>query len=191
MFSYLVIFTGVNAAQVFKANPTLGGVIGSVVLLTGMNPEAPITNLFTGDPLAAGQGGIIGVIFAVWLLAKLETVLHRVIPEAIDIIVTPTLCLLAIGLAEIFLIMPLAGVYFRQFGWLNQLGIKCRRRILRFCSRSNLLANGHVWSTSNLDTDPHSNDRSNWQHTVIANLSNGWRWSSRGGISPVDSSAKR
>ena len=109
MFSYLVIFTGVNAAQVFKANPTLGGVIGSVVLLTGMNPEAPITNLFTGDPLAAGQGGIIGVIFAVWLLAKLETVLHRVIPEAIDIIVTPTLCLLAIGLAEIFLIMPLAG----------------------------------------------------------------------------------
>lgn len=32
MFSYLVIFTGVNAAQVFKANPTLGGVIGSVVL---------------------------------------------------------------------------------------------------------------------------------------------------------------
>ncbi|WP_291293546.1 glucose PTS transporter subunit IIA [Enterococcus sp.] len=109
MFFYLVIFTGVNAAQVFKANPTLGGVIGSVVLLTGMNPDAPITNLFTGDALAAGQGGIIGVIFAVWLLAKLETVLHRVIPEAIDIIVTPTLCLLAIGLAEIFLIMPLAG----------------------------------------------------------------------------------
>jgi PTS system sucrose-specific IIC component len=109
MFSYLVIFTGVNAAQVFKANPTLGGVIGSVVLLTGMNPDAPINNLFTGDALAAGQGGILGVIFAVWLLAKLEAVLHRVIPEAIDIIVTPTLCLLAIGLAEIFLIMPLAG----------------------------------------------------------------------------------
>lgn len=50
------------------------------------------------------------MIFAVWLLAKLEAVLHRVIPEAIDIIVTPTLCLLIIGLTEIFLIMPLAGL---------------------------------------------------------------------------------
>jgi PTS system sucrose-specific IIC component len=109
MFSYLVIYTGVNAAQVFGATPTLGGVIGSVVLLTGMDVKAPIENLFTGEALAAGQGGILGVIFAVWLLARLEKGLRKVIPDAIDIIVTPTLSLLIIGLAEIFLIMPLAG----------------------------------------------------------------------------------
>lgn len=109
MFTYLVIFTGVNAAQVFGANPTLGGVIGAVVMLTGMNPEAPIKNLFTGDALAAGQGGIIGVIFAVWLLSIVEKKLHQVIPDAVDIIITPMLSLLVIGLLEIFLIMPLAG----------------------------------------------------------------------------------
>lgn len=109
MFSYLVIFTGVNAAQVFGATPTLGGVIGAVVLLTGMNPEAPIKNLFTGDALAAGQGGIIGVIFAVWLLSIVEKKLHQIIPDAVDIIITPMLSLLVIGLLEIFLIMPLAG----------------------------------------------------------------------------------
>lgn len=109
MFSYLVIFTGVNAAQVFGATPTLGGVIGAVVLLTGMNPEAPIKNLFTGDALAAGQGGIIGVIFAVWLLSIVEKRLHKIVPDAVDIIVTPTISLLVIGLLEIFLIMPLAG----------------------------------------------------------------------------------
>lgn len=109
MFSYLVIFTGVNAAQVFGANPTLGGVIGAVVLLTGMNPEAPIMNLFTGQPLAAGQGGILGVIFAVWLLSIIEKKLHKVVPDAVDIIITPTLSLLVVGLLEIFLIMPLAG----------------------------------------------------------------------------------
>lgn len=109
MFSYLVIFTGVNAAQVFGANPTLGGVIGAVVTLTGMNPEAPLTNLFTGDPLAAGQGGILGVIFAVWLLSIVEKKLHQIVPDAVDIIITPMLSLLVIGLLEIFLIMPLAG----------------------------------------------------------------------------------
>lgn len=109
MFSYLVIFTGVNAAQVFGATPTLGGVVGAVVLLTGMNPEAPIKNLFTGDALAAGQGGIIGVIFAVWILSIVEKRLHKIVPDAVDIIVTPTISLLVIGLLEIFLIMPLAG----------------------------------------------------------------------------------
>lgn len=109
MFSYLVIFTGINGAQVFGANPTLGGVIGSVVLLTGMDPEAPILNTLTGADLTAGQGGIIGVIFAVWLLAKIENMLHKVVPDAIDIIITPTISLLVVGLIEIFLIMPLAG----------------------------------------------------------------------------------
>jgi PTS system sucrose-specific IIC component len=109
MFSYLVIYTGINAAQVFGATPTLGGVIGAVVLLTGMNPEAPLMNLFTGEPLAAGQGGILGVIFAVWLLSIIEKQLHKVVPDAVDIIVTPTLSLIAVGLIEIFLIMPAAG----------------------------------------------------------------------------------
>lgn len=109
MFSFLVIYTGINSAQVFGATPTLGGVIGAVVLLTGMNPEAPLKNLFTGEALAAGQGGILGVIFAVWLLAIVEKKLHKVVPDSIDIIVTPTLSLIAIGLVEIFFIMPLAG----------------------------------------------------------------------------------
>lgn len=109
LFSYLVIYTGVNAAQVFGATPTLGGVIGAVVLLTGMNPEAPLKNLFTGDALAPGQGGILGVIFAVWLLSIIEKKLHQIVPDAIDIIVTPTISLILIGLIEIFFIMPLAG----------------------------------------------------------------------------------
>lgn len=109
MFTYLVIYTGINAAQVFGANPTLGGVIGAVVMLTGMNPEAPLKNLFTGDALAAGQGGILGVIFAVWLLSRVEKKLHDWVPDAVDIILVPTISLLVIGLLEIFLIMPLAG----------------------------------------------------------------------------------
>lgn len=66
-------------------------------------------NIFTGDALQPGQGGIIGVIFAVWLLSLVEKRLHKVVPNAIDIIVTPTISLLCIGLLTIFIIMPLAG----------------------------------------------------------------------------------
>ncbi|MCJ1655747.1 PTS transporter subunit EIIC [Staphylococcus sp. NRL 16/872] len=109
MLAYLAIFTGFNAAKVFGATPGLGGVIGGTTLLTGITPEHPIKNIFTGEPLLAGQGGIIGVILAVWLLSLIEKRLHKVVPNSIDIIVTPTLSLLMIGLLTIFIIMPIAG----------------------------------------------------------------------------------
>ena len=40
----------------------------------------------------------------------IEKRLHKIIPNSIDIIVTPTITLLIMGLATIFLIMPVAGV---------------------------------------------------------------------------------
>ena len=109
MLAYLAIFTGINSAKVFGATPGLGGVIGGTTLLTGLTDENPIKNIFTGEPLVAGQGGIIGVIFAVWILSIIEKRLHKVTPNAIDIIVTPTLSLLGVGLLTIFIIMPMAG----------------------------------------------------------------------------------
>ncbi|KGO32090.1 PTS sugar transporter, partial [Oenococcus alcoholitolerans] len=110
IFSYLVIYTGINAASEFGATPAVGGVVGAITLLTGMNPDAPVKNLFNGQALVSGQGGIIGAIFAVWLLSLLEKRLHKIIPDSLDIIVVPTISLLVIGLITIFLIMPIAGV---------------------------------------------------------------------------------
>ena len=110
LLAYLVIYVGINAAREFGATPGLGGVIGGTTMLTGMTPEQPLHNIFNGEALAPGQGGVIGVIFAVWLLAMVEKRLHKIIPNAVDIIVTPTITLLIMGLVTIFLIMPIAGV---------------------------------------------------------------------------------
>ncbi len=109
VFTYLVIYVGINSAKEFKASQSLGGVIGGITLLAGMNPDLPLKNIFNGSPLAAGQGGVIGVIIAVFLMAQVERQLHKVIPDSIDIIVTPVITLLVMGLVTIFLIMPLAG----------------------------------------------------------------------------------
>ncbi|WP_068618450.1 PTS transporter subunit EIIC [Paenibacillus tuaregi] len=109
IFSYMAIFVGINSAREFGASPSLGGLIGGATLLTGMKPELPIRNLFTGEPLIAGQGGIIGVVLAVWILAWIEKRLHKVIPNSIDLIVTSFLSIIITGLITIFLIMPFAG----------------------------------------------------------------------------------
>jgi PTS system sucrose-specific IIC component len=110
VFAYLAIYVGINSAQEFGATPGLGGVIGAVTLLVGVDPKVPLQNIFNGSALSAGQGGIIGVIFAVWILSIIEKQLHKVIPDSIDIIVTPTLTLLAVGVFTIFIVMPIAGV---------------------------------------------------------------------------------
>lgn len=110
IFAYLSLYTGINAASEFGATPALGGVIGATTLLAGMDPKAPIINLFDGQSLLPGQGGIIGVILAVWLLSLLEKRLHKWVPDSLDIIIVPTITLLVMGLVTIFLIMPIAGV---------------------------------------------------------------------------------
>ncbi|EAE0615534.1 TPA: PTS transporter subunit EIIC [Listeria monocytogenes] len=110
IFAFLAIYVGINTANEFGGTPVLGGGIAGITLLSGLAEGHTITNIFTGDPIVAGQGGIIGVLLAVWLMCVLEKNLRKIIPNAIDIIFTPTLVLLIIGLVTIFLIIPFAGL---------------------------------------------------------------------------------
>ncbi|HDI3439903.1 TPA: PTS transporter subunit EIIC [Listeria monocytogenes] len=110
IFAFLAIYVGINTANEFGGTPVLGGGIAGITLLSGLAEGHTIINIFTGDPIVAGQGGIIGVLLAVWLMCVLEKNLRKIIPNAIDIIFTPTLVLLIIGLVTIFLIMPFAGL---------------------------------------------------------------------------------
>lgn len=110
LYAYLNIFIGINAARVFGANQGLGGVVGGMVYLTGMNPDMPINNIFLGTPLAAGQGGVIGVLVSVLILSKVEEALHKAVPDTLDIIIVPAISLIIVGLLHMFIIMPLAGL---------------------------------------------------------------------------------
>ena len=110
LFTYLNIYVGINAAREFGGTPGLGGIIGGLVLLPGLAAPIPINNIFTGQPLAAGQGGIIGVLFSVWIMSMVEKKLHTWIPDSLDIIIVPFTTLLVMGVFTIFLVMPLAGL---------------------------------------------------------------------------------
>ncbi|EUJ45007.1 PTS transporter subunit EIIC [Paenilisteria rocourtiae] len=110
IFYFLVIYVGINTAQEFGGTPVLGGAVGGITLLIGVTPELPIKNIFNGSDMAPGQGGIIGVLLAAYLLCVVEKFLRKWIPNSLDIILTPMLALLIIGLFTIFIIMPFAGV---------------------------------------------------------------------------------
>ncbi|MGT2596448.1 hypothetical protein ACVQ90_01665 [Staphylococcus aureus] len=70
--------------------------IGGTTLLTGIAGKNILMNVFTGEPLQPGQGGILA-LFLPFHLSIVEKRLHKIVPNAIDIIVTPTIALLIVG----------------------------------------------------------------------------------------------
>ena len=100
VLSYLVIHVGVNAAREFKTDINLGGALGAVVLLTGMSADNPLVNIIT----------VIGVVAAVWVLAKIRKFISKRMPEALDLVLSSFIALTLTGLITLFFIMPVAGL---------------------------------------------------------------------------------
>lgn len=110
VLNFLVIYIGISSAKEFNANEWLGGATGAVVLLTGMNVDQPIMNIFTGEALKSGQGGVIGVVFSVWILSLLERYFHSKFPASLDLILTSFFALFITAFLTILVIMPIAGL---------------------------------------------------------------------------------
>lgn len=105
IFGYLAIVVGWNTAKEFGGTPVLGAIAGIITIHPGL---ADIV-LF-GENLLPGRGGLFGAMFAAWLMVVFERFYRRFIPNAVDIIVTPLLTVLSVGLLTIVAVMPVAGV---------------------------------------------------------------------------------
>jgi PTS system sucrose-specific IIC component len=113
--SYFAIFTGVNAANQFGATPALGGMIGAMSIMAQINTLSQSLGLFNAETplqsiLTTGRGGIIGVIFGVWVLSRIEKKARKIIPDTLDLVVTPVVVLLITSILFVFAIMPAAGL---------------------------------------------------------------------------------
>lgn len=112
--SYFAIYTGIRSAEVFGATPALGGMIGAISIGAQINDISKLLGLLNEEVilesvLTTGKGGIIGVIFGVWLLSKIEKGIRKAIPDVLDLAITPFLSILVTGLLFVLLIMPIAG----------------------------------------------------------------------------------
>lgn len=104
IFAYLAIFVGINAAREFGGTPSMGGLAGVLLI----NPA--IANIkIAGAALVPGRGGIFGVLLVAWFMSWVEKRLRKVIPNSVDIIVTPALTLLITGFATYYLLQPVGG----------------------------------------------------------------------------------
>lgn len=111
---YLTAWAGYRAAEQFGATPILGGMLGMITSLDGINEISRLLGLFDeqnplSSVLRAGKGGVLAVIIGAFLLAKAEKRIRARIPDSIDVIVTPLLSLLICVIPYILIIMPILG----------------------------------------------------------------------------------
>jgi PTS system sucrose-specific IIC component len=104
LFTYLGILVGTNAAKEFGGSPALGALAGILVI----NPAVGDITLF-GENLLPGRGGLIGIIFAAIFIALVEKQVRKFVPQALDIILTPTIALLITGIVTYLVFMPVGG----------------------------------------------------------------------------------
>ncbi|TQS75930.1 PTS glucose transporter subunit IIB [Ornithinibacillus gellani] len=113
---YFSIFTGISAAKRFGATEALGGMIGAISIATPLVELSQLFGLYDAEEplnsiLTTGKGGIIGVIFGVFILAKLEKAIRKRVPDVLDLIVTPVVTLFITVSLFVFIIMPLSGIF--------------------------------------------------------------------------------
>lgn len=104
IFTYMNIMVGMNTAKEFGGSIALGGAIAGILSSSGL---AKI--LINGQALIPEEGGIIAVLIAVMVGAWLEKKLRKLMPSVLDLIATPTIVLLVVGLGSLYIFHPLGA----------------------------------------------------------------------------------
>lgn len=116
-FTFLPILIGYSATKVFGGNPYLGAVLAMFLIhpnlqnaytvsTEGVHQSFSIFGLYTVN-MVGYQGHVIPIIMASLILATVEKRLHKIVPEIIDLFVTPLVSLLVSGILTFTFIGPL------------------------------------------------------------------------------------
>jgi sucrose PTS system EIIBCA or EIIBC component len=114
-FIILPILIGVSASREFGANPYLGAVIGGILTHPalqnpwGLAEAKPEFLNFAGMDIAmlGYQGTVIPILLAVYVMSKIEKGLRKIVPNSIDLLVTPFLTIISTGFIALIAIGPL------------------------------------------------------------------------------------
>ena len=117
-YTFLQILIAFSAAKAFGANPYLGAVIGMIMINPSLqnaydvatNGVQQTQSVFFGlydIDMVGYQGHVIPVVIAVWLLSVIEKKLHKIVPEILDLFVTPLVSVFVTGYLTLSIIGPI------------------------------------------------------------------------------------
>ena len=123
MMSYLTAWAGYRAAERFGGTPVLGGMLGMITSLDGINKIAAIMGLYNSEVpldsvLCSGKGGVLAVIAGALLIATVEKAIRSAMPKSIDVVFTPLITMFLCVIPYVVFIMPLFGYASGGIVWL-------------------------------------------------------------------------
>ena len=123
MMTFLTAWAGYRAVERFGGTPILGGMLGMITSLEGINEIAAIMGLYNSavpldSVLCSGKGGVLAVIAGALLIAYVEKSIRTVMPKSIDVVFTPLLTMFLCVIPYIIFIMPLFGYASGGIVWL-------------------------------------------------------------------------
>ena len=133
-YTFLQILIAFSAAKAFGANPYLGAVIGMITINPALQNAYTVAtegvkatqSVFFGlyqIDMVGYQGHIIPIIIAVWLMSVIEKKLHKVVPEVLDLFVTPLVSVFVTGYLTLAAIGPV-------FVWAENAILNCIQWLL-------------------------------------------------------------
>ena len=113
--TYITAWAGYRAAERFGGTPILGGMLGLITGLDGINTLSAAVGWFNADSpldsiLRSGRGGVLAAVLGVLILVKVEKAIRKRMPEALDIVFTPLLTLFICVIPYVFVVMPICGL---------------------------------------------------------------------------------
>ena len=120
--TYLTAWAGYRAAERFGATPIMGGMLGMITSMDGIDDISKQLGLYNEENvlnsiLHTGKGGVLAVIMGVFLMSIIEKKIRSKMPESVDIIFTPLLSLLICVVPYILIIMPIFGYISSGIVW--------------------------------------------------------------------------
>ncbi|WP_075337197.1 sucrose-specific PTS transporter subunit IIBC [Yersinia enterocolitica] len=116
-FIILPILIGFTAAKEFGGNPYLGATLGGILTHPALTNAWGVAggfhtmNFFGMEVAMIGyQGTVFPVLLAVWFMSLLEKRLRKIIPDALDLILTPFLTVIITGFVALLFIGPAGRV---------------------------------------------------------------------------------
>lgn len=117
-FVFLPILIAFSAAKEFGTNPYLASALGGILIHPALQNAWTLgegvkntISIYGFDVSMVGyQGTVLPILIAVWVMGHIERGLRKVVPNVLDIIVTPFLTLMVSAFVSLLVIGPIGRV---------------------------------------------------------------------------------
>ena len=118
-FNFLPILVAISAAKVFKCNPYLAATVGGIMIhpslmnaweqQSGKVAETMSVFGLIDMPLKGYQGTVLPILFVIFLMSIIEKNVIKIVPNMLDILLTPLITVILTGFLALVVVGPFAN----------------------------------------------------------------------------------